>query len=251
MTTVPPAKNTQEDQHGRRQADRVARLGVGLGELLADVAADCRLHARAAGRAGRVEDVLRLLRGDVGRRDVANGTQDLDGDARTLAAAPDIGADELIALPLRGPSSPGTTEPSTDLLAPIVGAITITRSSSAGMHFTSTLSEASKLVFTIQRRTTGRKVRSRCRRPTRRNRKRKTCAVRAQRRHQAERRRRCERDPVQRQDAEAGPLPRDDRRGRQRVEESPGDLPDRPAMTTRGLTCPRLARLDPRPARRS
>jgi hypothetical protein len=68
----------QEDEHGHRQADGLARVRLGLGHLLAEVAADADRQARVADRVGLGDDALRVVRAEVARaraqvqRDVAD-----------------------------------------------------------------------------------------------------------------------------------------------------------------------------------
>ena len=51
------AEREQQDDHGHRQADDLARVGLRLGDLLADVAADA--HLRPASRAGSAASTMR------------------------------------------------------------------------------------------------------------------------------------------------------------------------------------------------
>ena len=120
---------------------------------------------------------------------------DIDGDARTLGARTDIGADEFVPPPPPpnpdgggGPSAPGPgDQPGTgpngpggalDRAAPrFLGALAITpRRFRRNAALSFRLDEAATVRFTIQRRRPGRRVNRRCVRPTPRNRRRPRCA---------------------------------------------------------------------------
>jgi hypothetical protein len=115
---------------------------------------------------------------DAGLTDPANGALDLDGNARTVNGKTDVGAYELVP---------------PDTVAPAFRAASITnrvfavdrkgraekpaaaRAAKKGTTFKYRLSEAARVVFTIQRAQPGRRVGSRCAKQRRSNLKRRKC----------------------------------------------------------------------------
>jgi hypothetical protein len=141
---------------------------------------------------------------DAGVDGAADGPFDFERDPRTVGSHTDVGADEFQP-PGSGDACPAGTgvptgagptggEPPIDLVAPVLGSTSVTNSVFAvnakgaaetlvaarrgarkGTAFRYTLSEPARVVFTIQRASRGRKVRSRCRKPVRSNRTRRKC----------------------------------------------------------------------------
>jgi hypothetical protein len=141
--------------------------------------------------------------------DGGSGTADFDGDQRTIGTT-DIGADELVppgpanacapTTTTTTPAASGTPDGSTtvlgpvDVLAPTFASASLTNTSFAvdasgpaetlvsarrrarrGTAFNYSLSEPARVVFTIQRALAGRKVKGKCRKPSRANRKKPKC----------------------------------------------------------------------------
>jgi hypothetical protein len=140
---------------------------------------------------------------------LATGGTDFDGDARSIGVT-DIGADELVPPGPADACAPPTTTttpassgtpggPTTvlgpvDVLAPAFTSASLTNTAFAvdragpaealvsarrrarrGTAFKYTLSEPARVVFTIQRASPGRKVKGKCRKPARANRKKPKC----------------------------------------------------------------------------
>jgi hypothetical protein len=135
---------------------------------------------------------------DAGLTDPANGPFDLDGDARALGAATDIGADELVPEPAPPQSDPGgpggnggmagtggsggtsgAAVSAADLVRPVARALRLkpsafpaaSRGASAARRRSGTtvsyrLSEPARVRFTVRRRAAGRRVGRRCVKPT-------------------------------------------------------------------------------------
>jgi CSLREA domain-containing protein len=120
---------------------------------------------------------------------------DQRGVARPYGAACDTGAFELgPPAPPAPPAGGGPPGGGTDALAPLFSLTSLTNKVFAvdpngtgevsvaaskpkrGTTFRYTLTEASRVVFTIERRTRGRKVGTKCRKQTRKNRNRRACA---------------------------------------------------------------------------
>jgi hypothetical protein len=139
---------------------------------------------------------------DAGTSDSASGPSDLDGRARTLGAAPDIGAYEFPPPPPppppgvdpgapggpAGPAGPGTGV-TADLAAPELTSLALTNRTFAvgsaetpvaarakkGTTFRLTLSEAATVAVAFERSEPGRRKARRCVKPTSRNRKARKC----------------------------------------------------------------------------
>jgi hypothetical protein len=106
---------------------------------------------------------------DAGSDDGKLGATDLDGRARTLGAAPDIGAYEVSpsgAPPPGGGGGPGAT----DTLPPELSGLAVART-----EITYVLSEGAAVTLTVQRSRPGRVKRGRCVKPTRKLRRAKRC----------------------------------------------------------------------------
>jgi hypothetical protein len=138
---------------------------------------------------------------DAGQDNASNGQFDFDGDSRQIGTT-DIGADELIPpgpvdacapVPVTVTPSGATTVPG-DLTAPVFASaamsntvfsvneagpaealVSARRSARRGTAFNYTLSEPARVVFTIQRASPGRRVKGKCRKPARANRKKRKC----------------------------------------------------------------------------
>ena len=112
---------------------------------------------------------------DAGTEDPKNGATDIDGDGRTLGAAPDIGADERA--PSGGGPGPG---PGPDVRAPRITALRLSPERFRLPRRTKiryTLSEPAHVTFGVERRAAGRRaVDGRCVKPSRKNRGRNPCA---------------------------------------------------------------------------
>ncbi len=137
---------------------------------------------------------------DAGINDPDNGPTDLDGLARSVGLAPDIGAYEFVPPPPAeqpttpggntepGPQ-PGVTTPVADQTAPALTALGITNKKFAvgakatavtarakkGTTFVFSLSEQARTTLTIQRGRPGRRKGRSCTKPTSKNRKAKKC----------------------------------------------------------------------------
>ena len=142
---------------------------------------------------------------DAGAADAANGPTDLDGRARTLGAAPDIGAYEFPPPAAPGTTDPGTTDPGltdpgatdprtapADLAPPQLSALALTnrtfavgsaatavaaraRRPKTGTTFRLTLSEAATVSIAFERSEPGRRSGRKCVKATRKNRKARKC----------------------------------------------------------------------------
>ncbi len=118
---------------------------------------------------------------DAGVDSAANGATDFDGEGRPQGARTDIGADELpvaaVAPPMVdvAPALSSLTATNKVFAVDRKGQVARQRKVKHGTTFRFTLSEAATLRFTVERRTTGRKVGKRCRVKTRKNRQRKRC----------------------------------------------------------------------------
>jgi hypothetical protein len=138
---------------------------------------------------------------DAGTSDSASGPSDLDGRARTLGAAPDIGAYEFPPPPPPppgvdpgapgGPAGPAGPGPgvTADLAAPELTSLALTNRTFAvgsaetpvaarakkGTTFRLTLSEAATVAVAFERSEPGRRKARRCVKPTSRNRKARKC----------------------------------------------------------------------------
>jgi hypothetical protein len=120
---------------------------------------------------------------DMGLAGSGDGPTDIDGQPRTMGAAPDIGADELEAVPVPGDpapapapppapapgSGPGTT-PAADTVRPTV---TFLRRTSRGFSFR--VSETARVRVTIAARKGGKRRAGRCVAPTRALRRARKC----------------------------------------------------------------------------
>jgi len=138
---------------------------------------------------------------DAGIDDPDNGPTDLDGIARNLGAAPDIGAYEFVLPAPPAPQStapggnpepgsqPGVIAPVADQTAPALTAVGITNKTFAvaaknatatarakkGTTFVFSLSEQATTTLTLERGQPGRRKGRSCDKPTRKNRKAKKC----------------------------------------------------------------------------
>ena len=135
---------------------------------------------------------------DAGTTDAQIGPVDIDGQARTMGCAPDIGADEFASAPCPsstgGGPAPGDPGPAVtpDTTAPGIASASLTNKVFAvnsrgpaeplvsaqakrGTSFRYQLSEDARVLFTIEKATAGRRVRGRCVRPTRSNRSARKC----------------------------------------------------------------------------
>jgi hypothetical protein len=108
------------------------------------------------------------------------GTLDFDGNARTLGAAPDIGAFEFVS----SPGAPGQIQSlavAPKAFRPVnVGEAIFSTGKGGkapgGATVTYSLSAAASVSFAVQRKVAGRKVKGRCRKVTPANRSEKKCA---------------------------------------------------------------------------
>lgn len=115
------------------------------------------------------------------------GSTDLDGEPRVQGSAPDIGADEFTQAPPPPPPPPAVTAPPAeppvvepDRSAPgISGASLARRRFRVGTTLRFTLSEHAEVTLTLQHRQSGRRVRrhgkTRCVKPTRKLRRKRSC----------------------------------------------------------------------------
>jgi hypothetical protein len=108
------------------------------------------------------------------------GPLDYDGNPRTSGPAPDIGAFELV----EPPAAPGqiqslTVKPKSFRGANIGGAIVSAKKKKApvGAKVTYSLSAPATAKFTVERKTTGRKVKGKCRKRTAANEAKKKCPL--------------------------------------------------------------------------
>jgi hypothetical protein len=139
---------------------------------------------------------------DAGIDDPDNGPTDLDGKARNLGLAPDMGAYEFVlpppppAQPTPSPTPPGGTGPQSDVVAPVADrtapamtALGVTNKKFAvarqatpvaarakkGTTFVYTLSEPARVTLTIEKAVTGRRKGKKCVKVTHKNRKARKC----------------------------------------------------------------------------
>jgi hypothetical protein len=178
------------------RADKTSGLVTDAGNNQTDVN-PLFVHSAAA---GGFEQAAGSPTIDAGTSDPLLGSFDLDGDARSLGAAPDIGADEFVPPDSgggggggggpggedgAGGGSAGGVVPDTTLpvetnlrikpkkVRPAAGPLSIAASKGAKVSYT--LSEVGQVTFTVERARTGRKVGGKCVKQKRSNRRRRPC----------------------------------------------------------------------------
>jgi hypothetical protein len=133
---------------------------------------------------------------DAGIEDPYTGATDYEGDSRKVGDAIDIGADEYVppVLPGGGGGDPGGSDPgggggdpgggdpgggpAADTIAPVLMALAVAPAkfrAARGATIFYTASEQSALVFRVERRVAGRKIKGRCVKPSKRNRRHRKC----------------------------------------------------------------------------
>jgi hypothetical protein len=140
---------------------------------------------------------------DAGLPDSLLGASDIDGDPRQFGSQPDMGADEYVPPPPSqggdgggggGPAPGGDGVPPPDTAPPAFTTAKATNTKFAvdpkgtaetavaakrarkGTAFVYTLSEPARVVFTVEQKLPGRKVGTKCKKPSRSNRARKKCS---------------------------------------------------------------------------
>jgi hypothetical protein len=108
------------------------------------------------------------------------GPLDFDGNPRALGAAPDIGAFEFVPLPAAGQIQSLAVAPKAFRSASAGAAITSARKkrkAPVGARVNYSLSAAATTQFKVERKTTGRRVKGKCRKQTKANRTKKKCPL--------------------------------------------------------------------------